>query len=92
MRKVGLDNWIIRPIFERKCGKEEIRQCEKNWIELLQADLNTISPIQDDKRERDRMVKFYKRNLAEKKCYCNVCDKAFPCNWSLNQHKNSLKH
>ena len=92
MMEIGLSNWTVRPLLTLECTQDVIRGFERMWCKILRSDLNTNSPIQDDKRERDRMVKFYKRNLAEKKCYCDVCDKAFPCNWGLNQHKDSLKH
>ena len=70
------------------CGQEEIRQCEKKWIGILDADLNMISPIQDDERDKYQNDKY----LEEKKYYCEVCKKPFQCNWSLNRHFDSLKH
>ena len=91
-RDVGPDNWNIKPLFVYTCSEDEMKQFEKKWIEILDADLNVKSPILDDKRKRDCTVKLYKRNLAEKKYYCEVCEKGFQSKWELNQHKDSLKH
>ena len=92
MKQVGLENWKIVPLFEKTCKKDEILKVEKKWIEILDADLNKKSPLIDDRRERDRVAIIYKRNIAEKKYYCEVCEKAFQTNWFLNQHKDSLIH
>ncbi len=34
----------------------------------------------------------YKRNIDEKKYYCEKCDKSFRDNTMLNTHLNSKKH
>ena len=92
LAEVGSDNWVIKLLFVNTCSKKEIRQFEKKWIRILDADLNMISPILDDERYKHQMIKLRKRNLEEKKYYCEVCEKPFQCNWSLNRHFDTLKH
>ena len=93
MTEVGLEEWKITPLFQNTCAKDEIRKFEKNWLEILDADLNTITPFSKynvKNREIASIIK--KRNVDEKKYFCDVCEKAFQSNWHLNQHKDSLKH
>ena len=92
LREVGPDNWCIKPLLVHTCSKKDIRHFENKWIEILNADLNEKSPIQDDQTEKHRISKIRKRNIDEKKYYCDVCEKAFQSNSNLNQHRDSLKH
>ena len=80
LREVGLNKWNIKALFVHTCSKNEIKQYERKWIELLQANLNTNSPLLDEKSHKDRLVEVHKRNLAEKKYYCDICDKPFQSN------------
>ena len=93
MRQVGLEKWGITPLFEKTCKKDEIRKLEKKWVEFLDADLNMISPFLDDNvLERKRVAIIQKRNVNEKKYFCEFCEKAFQSNYLLTRHKDSLKH
>ena len=47
MGEVGLQNWKIIPLLTFACNKKTIFEFEKQWIDLIGADLNTISPITD---------------------------------------------
>ena len=58
MREVGFENWIIRQLLSLEstmCTRNDIRKFEKMWCEILNADLNTNSPITttEEKREHD---------------------------------------
>ena len=95
MREVGINNWKISPLFEKTCGKDEIRKFEKKWVEILDADLNTNLPVNKSNEQKLKNVRTRRsrdRNLEEKKYFCEVCEKAFQSNWNLNQHKDSLTH
>ena len=45
MSKVGLNNWKIVPLLAMECTRDEIRKFERRWCEVLEADLNSYSPI-----------------------------------------------
>ena len=92
MFQVGVENWMIRPLLTLECSKEVIREFELVWINILKCDLNMISPIQDDKNEKDRVLRIEEKNVDEKKYFCNVCEKAFRSNWKLKRHKSTFKH
>ena len=49
MREIGLQNWKIIPLLTFACDKKTILEFEKQWIDLIGADLNMISPITDQK-------------------------------------------
>ena len=49
MNGVGLQNWKIIPLLTFACNKNTIRQFEKQWVDIIGADLNMRSPITDRK-------------------------------------------
>ena len=49
MNEIGLENWEVLPLLARTCSKKDIYEVEKNWIRVLRADLNTNSPITNQK-------------------------------------------
>ena len=49
MREIGLQNWKMVPLLTFACDKKTILEFEKQWIGLIGADLNMISPITDQK-------------------------------------------
>ena len=56
MREVGLNNWIMRLLLTLKstmCSRDDIRKFEKMCCEILNADLNTNSPITTAKEKRE---------------------------------------
>ena len=61
MNEVGLKNWKIVLLLTLECSRDEIRTFERKWCELLEADLNTTSPITsreealEKKREQSRV-------------------------------------
>ena len=66
LNEVGLDNWKIIPLITFKCGKKTIRECEKQWVSLIGADLNTYSPFTDQKEYRANWnAAYYKKNKKE---------------------------
>ena len=85
MREVGHNNWNIKPLFLHTCSENEIRQYEKKFGELLEADLNTYSPVSEDvKRSANAQERFLK-NLEQKRFFCNACQINFLHKGNLNQ-------
>ena len=62
MREVGLENWQIVPLLTFACDKITIRNYEKSWHDLLNANLNTVSPVLDLKKRKDYMTNYRKLN------------------------------
>ena len=92
-QQVGVKEWKITPLFEKTCEKGEIQKFEKRWIEVLDSNLNTNTPILDDNGKAIKtQEKSAKKAVDEKRFFCNVCEKAFQSNWNLNRHQNTLSH
>ena len=49
MDEVGLQNWKTIPLLTFACDQKTIFEFEKQWIDLIGADLNIRSPITDRK-------------------------------------------
>ena len=49
MDDVGLMNWKMVPLLTFACDQKTIFEFEKQWIDLIGADLNMVSPITDRK-------------------------------------------
>ena len=94
MCKIGLYNWQIIPLLTFACDKKTIREFEKSWVEVLNTDLNTYSPLSDSymKRYRQADRELYHSNIQNKAYYCDICDKAFGYRFNLRKHFNTLKH
>ena len=45
MREIGVNNWQVVPLLTFTCGKNTIREFEGKWVEVLNTDLNTYSPL-----------------------------------------------
>ena len=97
MLETGVNNWEIIPLLSRTCNRNTIREVERKWIRILNADLNTFSPINTEnewkntgkeKMKRER----YHYTKQNKTHYCNVCNKAFGYVADLKKHLESLKH
>ena len=69
MLEVGLENWEIVPLLTLECTRDEIRAFEREWADLLEADLNSNLPMikAEEKREaaNRRCVKHYVNNRKE---------------------------
>ena len=50
MGQIGLQNWKIIPLVTFVCVQKTIFGFEKQWIDLIGADLNVRSPITDRKK------------------------------------------
>ena len=59
MNEIGLDNWEVSPLALRTCDIKTIREVERKWIRVLGADLNSYSPITDQKEYKSR---YYENN------------------------------
>ena len=70
MLEVGLENWEIVPLLTLKCSRDEIRAFEREWADLLEADLNSVSPMTTAEEKRvaanRRCVKYYVKNCGKK--------------------------
>ena len=62
MREVGLDNWEILPLLVFTCEKLTILGFEKMWINTLNADLNTLSPITTPDERKEQKANYYVSN------------------------------
>ena len=51
MREVGTINWEIVPLLTFSCDKKTILEFEREWCNLLNADLNSYSPSGFNKKE-----------------------------------------
>ena len=50
MREVGVSNWGITPLLSLTCDKKTILELEKEKYDELNADLNTYSPVSENKK------------------------------------------
>ena len=53
MRKVGLENWVIRLLESKICSNDDIRKLERDWCEILHSDLNTRLPFQTNEEQSE---------------------------------------
>ena len=60
MREVGLKNWETFPLLSRTCDVKTIRELVRNWIGVLQADLNSR-----DGQKEYRIIRNIKRNMTQ---------------------------
>ena len=63
--EVGLENWEIVPLLTLECTRDEIRAFEREWADLLEADLNSISPMATAEESSRRRVEYYASNREE---------------------------
>ena len=106
MLEIGLNNWEIVPLLTFTCDKKTILEFEKEWIKILNADLNKNLPVINiSKKEyranfyrlnkefcKRRQVYYYHNNIQNKIHHCDVCDKSFGWNYFLQEHFDTLKH
>ena len=92
MREVGLNNWDMVPLLSFACDRKTIFKFEKEWCNVLNADLNTYSPILDVENRKKYLANYREFNIRNNTYHCNVCEKSFGSNSDLNKHFDSLKH
>ena len=97
MLEVGIDNWEIIPLLTYPCDQKTIFEFERNWIKMLNPDLNTNSPLnstnkQENDEEKEARRRHYFNNIESKRYYCEICNKSFGKIFNLQRHLNSLKH
>ena len=101
MLEIGIYNWKIVPLLTYSCDQETIKAFERQWVELLNADLNVFSPIGSTNKwvnkwnngiGKEIKKEHYCVSLETKRYYCDVCDMAFGYNNHLKRHLKSLKH
>ena len=86
MREVGIGNWEIVPLLTFTCDRETIFKFEREWIKVLGANLNTVSPIDEDLVKREYHASYFKKNKETKQYYCSICDVAFMHNYDLKKN------
>ena len=91
MREVGVHRWKIIPLITFACDQNTICEMEREWIEALNANLNTHSPI-ENLVERMRVAKYRKKNKKTGRFYCEICGLACGSNFILKRHLDTLKH
>ena len=69
MSRVGVQNWEILPLLGRMCDIKTIRELERKWISVLQADLDTNSPVREEKTVQEYGVNYYKANKEAIRAY-----------------------
>ena len=92
MNEIGLDNWRISPLVSRMCDMKTICEEEKEWIGVLNAALNTISPVNEDVAQKEYDRRRSKKNIVEKRYHCELCDISFRHSNHLKNHLGTLKH
>ena len=65
MRKVGLENWEIVPLLTLECTRDEIRAFEREWADLLEADLDSVSPMTTAEELSRMRVEYREKNRKE---------------------------
>ena len=63
MKEVGINNWRIIPLLTYLCDQKTILEFEKSWVELLNPDLNTYSPLDTTKKWRNNSLKELKKTI-----------------------------
>ena len=92
MREVGLGNWEILPLLSRTCDLRTIREVERKWLGVIQADLNTLSPITSKEEKNGNQVIYCRINVQAKRYYCGVCEISCESKRDLGRHFDTLKH
>ena len=108
MQNVDKHNREIIPILSRICNKDTIHKLEKEWCDILNADLNSNSPFTNfntkskeyfanyrelnKEKINQQIAKCHKSNIQNKIYHCGVCDKPFESNYKLQKHFDTLKH
>ena len=108
MLEVGIHNWEIIPLLTFSCIQKTIREFEREWCDLLNADLNSNSPFSNlnskskeyfanycklnGEKIYQRIAKCHKSNIQHKVYHCSVCEKSFVSNSLLKRHLDTLKH
>ena len=65
MRQVGLDSWKIVPLLTLECTRDEIRAFERKWVEVLEANLNSISPMTTAVEASQKQAEYRENNHEE---------------------------
>ena len=74
MREVGLRNWEVLSLLSRTCNIKTIRELERKYVGVLQADLNTLMPIISKEEKKEGQIIYRRVNVQTKRYYCIVCE------------------
>ena len=90
MQTVGLENWVMRPLFTLECTRDEIRVFERMWCNILRSDINSSLPI------RTMALAYgvsYRRDVKlSAKCRCEVCGLNFESRKDRGKHNKGSNH
>ena len=92
MVEIGVNNWEVVPLLSFTCDKKTILKFEREWCELLHADLNMRTPFSGFNNNKEYIANHYRLNKQNKVFHCNICEKSFESNWFLKRHLDTLKH
>ena len=92
MGVVGVQRWKILPLLTFACDRETVSEFEREWVKALDANLNTVLPVNEDLDKTRIMAKYFKKNKEMKRYYCSICDVAFMHNSHLKIHLDTYKH
>ena len=92
MRKVGIQHWEIVPLITFACDRKTICEFEREWVKALGANLNTVSPANEDLVKREYHASYFKKNKETKRYYCELCTVAFMHSHALKKRLETYKH
>ena len=69
MREVGFENWEIVPLLTLECTRDEICAFECEWADLLEVDLNSVSPMTTPEENRKKSAVRYAANREKLAAY-----------------------
>lgn len=94
MREVGKYNWRVIPLLSFTCDKKTICEFEREWVKVLNTDLNTNSPLDEDHNviKNEISKQHYRDGIESKRYNCDICSKFFGKVYALKRHFRSLKH
>ena len=69
MSRVGVQNWKVIPLLTFACDINKICEFEKAWVAVLNANLNTNSPVREEKTVQEYKVNYYKANKEAIRVY-----------------------
>ena len=77
MRVVGVQHWKIVPLLMFACDRDTIFEFEREWVEAVGANLNTLSPYGNNVAQKVYNRRYIKKIKEEKRYYCAVCNVTF---------------
>ena len=67
MREIGVNNWVIIPLLTFSCDKKTILEFEREWCNLLNANLNMKLAINTEEEKKEHKSRAYAKYYASTK-------------------------